>query len=48
MRRSFLIAGVVVAVVLFAAIGASISLLRSIRSLISTTPSLALERSTAR
>ena len=47
MRRSLLIAGLVLAVLLFAVVGAAISLVRSIHSLIATTPSLVLERSTA-
>ena len=46
MRRAFLIAGLVLATLLLAGLGASISLVRSIRSRI-TTPSLAFERSTA-
>jgi hypothetical protein len=47
MRRLVLIAGLVLATLLLAGLGASISFLRSIRSLIVTTPSLAFERSTA-
>jgi hypothetical protein len=45
MRRSFLIGGIVLAALLLAGLGASISLARSIRSLTAT--SLTLERSTA-
>jgi hypothetical protein len=48
MRRGFLIAGLVLATLLLAGLGASISLVRSIRSRIATTPSPALERSYAR
>jgi hypothetical protein len=47
MRRHLLIAGLVLATLLLAGLGASISLLRSIRSRIAITPSLAFERSTA-
>jgi hypothetical protein len=47
MRRAFLIAGLVLATLLLAGLGASISLVRSIRSRLTTTPSLAFERSTA-
>jgi hypothetical protein len=47
MRRTFLIAALVLATLLLAGLGASISLVRSIRSRLTTTPSLAFERSTA-
>jgi hypothetical protein len=47
MTRYLLIAGIVFATLLLAALGASISLVRSIRSLVATTPSLGFERSTA-
>jgi hypothetical protein len=47
MGRYVLIAGLVLATLLLAGLGASISLVRSIRSRLITTPSLAFERSTA-
>lgn len=47
MRRGVFVAGLVLAVLLFATVGLAISLVRSIRSLLARTPSLALERSTA-
>jgi hypothetical protein len=47
MRRGLFIAGFVLGLLLLAAVGASISLVRSIRSRISLTPILAFERSTA-
>lgn len=46
MRRGLFIAGLAVGLLLLAALGASISLVRSIRSRITTTLPLALERST--
>jgi hypothetical protein len=46
MKRLVLIAGLVLATLLLAGLGTSISLVRSIRSRL-TTPSLAFERSTA-
>jgi hypothetical protein len=46
MQRYAFLAGLVLATLLLAALGASISLVRSIRSFIAT-PSLAFERSTA-
>ena len=46
MRRVLLIGGLVLGLLLLAALGTSISLVRSIRSRISVTPSLAFERST--
>jgi len=48
MRRVFLIAGLVLGLLPLAAVGASISLVRSIRSRISVAPTLAFERSIAR
>jgi hypothetical protein len=45
MRRRLLLGGIALAVLLLAGLGASISLLRSLTSVI---PSLAFERSTAR
>jgi hypothetical protein len=47
MRRLILIAGLVLATLLLAGLGASISLVRSLRTRIGITPSLAFERSTA-
>lgn len=47
MRRGLFVAGLVLATLLLAGLGASISLVRSIRSRITTTPSFAFERSTA-
>jgi hypothetical protein len=47
MKRLVLISGLVVATLLLAGLGASISLVRSIRSRLTTTPSFAFERSTA-
>ena len=47
MRRGLFIAGFVLGLLLLAGVGASISLVRSIRSRISVTPILAFERSTA-
>jgi hypothetical protein len=46
MRRALFIAGLVVGLLLLAAVGAAISFTRSIRSHISFAPSLAIERST--
>jgi hypothetical protein len=46
MRRVLFIAGLAAGLLLLAALGASISLVRSIRSRASSAPSLALERST--
>ncbi|HEU5243778.1 MAG TPA: hypothetical protein VFU33_05195 [Gaiellaceae bacterium] len=46
MRRALFIAGFVLGVLLLAGLGASISLVRSIRSRISLTPNLSFERST--
>jgi hypothetical protein len=46
MRRALFIAGCVLGLLLLAGVGASISLIRSIRSRITVTPTLALERST--
>ena len=48
MRRGVFIAGFAVGLLLLAGLGASISLVRSIRSRLTTTPPLALERSNAR
>ena len=47
MQRGLLVAGLVLGLLLLAGLGASISLVRSIRSRISVTPTLAFERSTA-
>ncbi|HEX5172533.1 MAG TPA: hypothetical protein VFV91_00125 [Gaiellaceae bacterium] len=47
MRRALLIAGLVLATLLLAGLGASITLARAIRSRLTTTPSLAFGRSTA-
>jgi hypothetical protein len=47
MRRGLFIAGLATGLLLLAGLGASISLVRSIRSRLTTTPPLALERSTA-
>ena len=47
MRRGLLILGFVLGLLLLAGLGASISLVRSIRSRISVTPTLAFERSIA-
>ncbi len=47
MRRRLFIAALVLATLGLAGLGAAISLVRSVRSLVATTPSLALERSTA-
>ena len=47
MRRGLLFAVVVLGLLLLAGLGASISLVRSIRSRISLSPTLAFERSTA-
>ena len=46
MRRALFLAGLVLGLLLLAGLGASISLVRSIRSRISRTPTLAFERST--
>lgn len=46
MRRGLFIAGFAIGLLLLAGLGASISLIRSIRTRLTTTPSLALERST--
>ena len=46
MRRALFIAGFVLGLLALAGLGASISLVRAIRSRISVTPTLALERST--
>jgi hypothetical protein len=46
MRRALFLAGLVLGLLLLARLGASISLVRSIRSRISLTPDLAVERST--
>ena len=46
MRRALFLAGLVLGLLLLAGLGASISLVRSIRSRISLTPDLAVERST--
>ena len=46
MRRGLLMAGLVLGLLLLAGLGASISLVRSIRSRITVTPTLAFERST--
>ena len=46
MRRGLFIAGFAVGLLLLAALGASISLVRSIRSRAMSAPSLAFERST--
>jgi len=46
MRRALFIAGCVLGLLLLAAVGASISLVRSIRSRTTVTPTLAFERST--
>jgi hypothetical protein len=48
MRRGLFIAGFALGLLLLAALGASISVVRSVRSRLTTAPSLALERSTAR
>jgi hypothetical protein len=48
MRRGLFIAGFALGLLLLAGLGASISLVRSIRSRITTTPAVAFERSTAR
>jgi hypothetical protein len=48
MRRGLLLAVVVLGLLLLAGLGASISLVRSIRSRISLSPTLAFERSTVR
>ena len=45
MRRALFLAGLVLGILLLAGLGASIALIRSIRSRISFTPTLALERS---
>lgn len=47
MRRGILIAALVLGLLLLAGLGASISLVRSIRSRISVRPSIAFERSIA-
>jgi hypothetical protein len=47
MRRGLLIAGLVLAALILAGIGAALSFVSSIRSRITSTPSLVLERSTA-
>jgi hypothetical protein len=47
MRRGLFITGFVLGLLLLAGVGASISLVRSIRSRISLAPCLAFERSTA-
>jgi len=46
MRRALFLAGLVLGLLLLAGLGASISLVRSMRSRISIAPNLALERST--
>ena len=46
MRRGLFLAGLVLGLLLLAGLGASLSLVRSIRSRIAITPTLALERST--
>jgi|GraSoiStandDraft_51_1057287.scaffolds.fasta_scaffold1764180_2 hypothetical protein len=46
MRRSLFLAGLVLGLLLLAGLGASLSLVRSTRSRIFVTPTLALERST--
>jgi hypothetical protein len=48
MRRRLFTAGIVVALLLLAALGAAISTVRHIRSLVANPSSIALERSTAR
>ena len=47
MRRGLFIGGLVLGLLLLAGLGASLSLVRSIRSRIAVTPTLAFERSTA-
>jgi hypothetical protein len=46
MRRALFVAGLVLATLLLAGLGASLSLFRSIRSRLTTPPSFAFERST--
>ena len=46
MRRVLFISGIVLGLLLLAGAGASISLVRSVRTRISVAPSLAFERST--
>jgi hypothetical protein len=46
MRRGLFLAGLVLGLLLLAGLGASLSLVRSIRSHIFVTPSLTFERST--
>ena len=46
MRRGLFLAGLVLGLLLLAGLGASLSLVRTIRSRILVTPTLALERST--
>ena len=46
MRRALFLAGLVLGLLLLAGLGASISLVRSIRSRMSLDPALAFERST--
>jgi hypothetical protein len=48
MRRGLFIAGFALGLLLLAALGASISVVRSVRARLTTAPSPAFERSTAR